>query len=137
MITLMKTRCIQHYSDLFADDVPDTLQNIMSKDIATLEIQQSLLTAKECGQTQVDEFLNQRLLPTDERKVKFSDPLHKNKALTFASLYEVISSAHSRNEKKKILKADRSILQRLIMAYEARTVNLHNILKRELLPVPL
>ena len=45
--------------NLFADDGPDTLQNIMSKDLATLEIQQSLLTAKECGQTQVDEFLNQ------------------------------------------------------------------------------
>lgn len=62
------------------------------------------------------------------KKCQIADPLHKNKALTFASLYEV-SNAHGPNEKKKILNTDISILQRLIIAFEARkTGNLHNIL---------
>ena len=42
------------------------------------------------------------------------------------------------NDKKKVLKADRDVFQRLITAYEVgRLVDLSSVLKHELLPVPL
>ncbi len=63
--------------------------------------------------------------------------LFKNNPATFAILYEVKPPATT-SERKKILNADRSILYRLVTAYEAgRDVNLSAILQHELMPVPV
>ena len=63
--------------------------------------------------------------------------MHKNKILTFASLYDAERTASS-SSKVKTIKADRCVLQRLIIAYESgRSVNIDKILCHELLPVPL
>ncbi|KAJ8868589.1 hypothetical protein PR048_030127 [Dryococelus australis] len=63
--------------------------------------------------------------------------LYRNKAQTFASLYEVGDNTKDKG-KKTILKADRNVLQCLITAYEAgRPVGMPNVLKHERLPVPL
>ena len=57
--------------------------------------------------------------------------------MTFDSLYKV-KTVIKAVEKSKILKADRNILQRLVIAYKAgRDVDLGRILKHELLPVPI
>lgn len=57
--------------------------------------------------------------------------------MTFYSLYKV-KTVIKAVEKSKILKADRNILQRLVIAYKAgRDVDLGRILKHELLPVPI
>jgi hypothetical protein len=95
-----------------------------------------LLTAQQKGQVQLNTFVDERLLPHAERKVKFRDALPKNKPLTFASLYEV-NQKNVHSGKQKTIKADRKILQRLITAYEAgRNVDLSMVLKHELMPVP-
>ena len=108
-----------------------TLQNIVTKDVATDAIQNSLLNAKKLGQVQLNTFVEQRLI---KKELKLHDPLQKNKAPTFSTLYEV----EKVKDKEHIIKADRSILQRLIAAYEAgRPVNLAGILQHELLPVPI
>ena len=61
--------------------------------------------------------------------------MSKTKALTMASLYQVVKSS---DQKQKAIKADRTVLQVLIISYEAgRYVQLSNILQHELLPVPL
>ena len=124
---------------LFARDQMqgETLQNIATKDQATQEITQSLLNAREKGQTRVEEFVNERLIPVegDRFSKQFRDPLHKNKALTFSNLYDIPRRS---DQKGKTLKADRSVLQRLLIAYEAgRKVDLESILQHELLPVPI
>ena len=63
--------------------------------------------------------------------------MHKNKSLTVVSLYDT-ERKHSKSEKVRILKADRSILQRLISAYEdGRIVNLDGIICNELLSIPI
>ena len=51
-------------------------------------------------------------------KENFRDLICKNNPPTFANLYEVKPPPTS-SEKKKILNADRSILYRLVTAYEA------------------
>jgi len=65
--------------------------------------------------------------------------MHKNNAPTIDNLhvYQVVKSSKD-NNKTTILRADRNVLQRLIIAYEAgRKVDLHSVLKYELLPVPV
>ena len=132
--SLIKT--LLSYS-LFSNDASEVLQNIATKDLATEKIADDLLHAKERGLQQLNTFLEDRLLPCDERWVKFRDPLHRNKPLTFSSLYAV-EPKQPKSGKVKILKVDRSIMQRLIIAYEARRrVDLNQILCHELLPVPI
>ena len=47
----------------------------------------------------------------------FSDPIHKNKPITFLSLFKP-NKKSSKHEKDKVIRADRLVLQRLISAYE-------------------
>jgi len=122
---------------VLAQDEADCLQNIVTKDLVTPEIERDLLSAKQKGQEQLMHFIEERVIPKEERVTKFRDPLSKNKPLTFNSLFEVTRS-RTGSVKEKAIKADRKILQRLITAYEAgRDVNLDEILCHELLPVPL
>lgn len=111
--------------------------NIATKDQATPEIADALLKAKGLGQLQVNEFVSQRLLRKDSEtppSISFYDPVPKNNALTLADLYKIKPT----KDTQKVLQADRSILQRLVVAYEAgRKIDLKSILKHELLPVPL
>ena len=121
---------------LFSTKESESLKNIATKDVATKEIERDLLNASCDGQKQLNQFVQKRLLSSDE--VQFRDPLCKNKSLTFASLYEPTKSSKSVKEKEKIIRADRLVLQRLLTAYEAgRSINLPEILKHELLPVPV
>ena len=125
---------------------PECLFSIATKDLATFEIQESLLGAKDMGQKQVKDIVQQRLTeplqqqPNNEQgdtKVQFTDTMHKNNALTFDSLYQVAKGGKEK-EKNTILRADRSVLQRLIVAYGAgREVDLHNVLSHELMSVPI
>ena len=109
---------------VFSTGLSETLQNIANKDVATEDIENDLLAAAKMGQRQLDTFVEERLMPTQERRVKFRDKLHKNKYLTFASLYKVKQDG-AKTQKAKTVKADGNILQRLIAAYEAgRPVNL-------------
>ena len=112
------------------------LQNIANKDLVSQAIEIDLLTAAEKGQDQLNTFVEERLLPIEERRVTFRDKLPQTKYLTFASLFELQLS--DTTGKAKTVKADRNILQRLIAAYEAgRPVNLNSIMMQELFVVPL
>lgn len=73
----------------------------------------------------------------DKPEVPFHAVMHKHKPKTFASLYEIERDVNKK-DKVSILQADRRVLQRLVTAYEGgRSVELGDILKHELLPVPL
>ena len=68
--------------------------------------------------------------------VKFRDRLQKSNPLTFKSLYDV----SNRDAKGKVttLKADRTILQRLVTAFQTgRKVDLHHVLQHELMNIPI
>ena len=125
---------------MFSSQTNGTLQNIGTKDLATPEIEQSLVQDCSLGQNQLERFVERRLLAADreeeERERKegaeenFLDPISKNNPPTFANFYEVKSAVTS-SGKRKILHADRSILCRLVTAYEARReVNVQAIFQR-------
>ena len=118
-------------------DVPERLQNMVTKDLATTQIEESLLKASSLGLEKLDSFVKERLMvpKEDENRKKLRDPLPKNKALTLVSLYE---AEKKEREKSAAIKADRTILQRIITAYDAgRRVDLPQILSHELVSVPL
>jgi len=84
----------------------------------------------------LNNFVAERLFPCEEREVIFRDPVQKNKALTFSSLFEV-GHTQSALGKEIAINADRKVLQTLISAYEAgRDVNLSEVMTHELLPMP-
>ena len=117
---------------MFANNISIRLQNIATKDLATEAIENDLLVAKIKGQEQTNMFVKERLILCAESNTKFRDPLHQNKILTFASLYDSERTASS-SSKVKTLKADRCVLQRFIIAYErGRSVNIDIILCHEL-----
>ena len=61
--------------------------------------------------------------------------MSKNKAPTFASLYNITQISKTSD---KIIKVDRNVMKRLITAYKAgRDVNLEEVLQHELMPVPV
>ena len=124
---------------LFVIDTPgNILQNIVTKDLASNEIQESLLHAADLGQQQILSFVTHRLTPSDtEPIISFNEPLKKSRALTFPSLYEVPINLNYK-EKQTVFKADRNILMRLITAYKGgREVDLKCVLSHELMPVSL
>ena len=103
---------------------------------------QSLVEARSLGQNQLERFVELGLLSADREeeewvqeegaKENFVDPIPKNNPPASANLYEVKSVATS-SEKRKILQADRSILCRLVTAYEARhEVNMQAIIQHVL-----
>ena len=113
----------------------EELQNITTKDLATSKIEHSLLNARSLGQSQLEDFIKDRLLQNPEQESKTTLP--KNNPPTFASLYEV-KKGEASTDKIKILTADRNILHRLITAYVAgREVNIQDVLMHELMPVPV
>jgi len=103
---------------VFSSQTNGTLQNIATKDLATPEIEQSLVQARSLGQTQLERFVERRVLSADREEEEREreegaeknslDPIPKNNPPTFANLYEVKSDA-TRSEKRKILYGDRSI----------------------------
>lgn len=74
---------------LFSVDPSVVLQNIVTRDLATQDIEENLLHARDKGPLQLISFVKERLLSGGEQNVKSQDPLQKNKVLTFYSLYNV------------------------------------------------
>ena len=112
---------------LFSRYVPQDLQNISTKDLASSNVDEDLLMTQQGGQGQLDTVADQRLLPRVGRKMKFRDTLPKHELLSQNDVYSLA---------QKRIKADRNILQRQLSAYEAgRKVDLPMILKHELILV--
>ena len=110
----------------------EILQNAATKDQATEKVSKSLLNAKTLGQKQLESFVSERII---EKAVSFRATLSKNKAPTFASLYNITQISKTSD---KIIKVDRNVMKRLITAYKAgRDVNLEEVLQHELMPVPV
>ena len=104
--------CVSLKEHRVFQDGNDTLRNIINKDVVTPEIQESLLGAEHLGQTQLKRFVDKRLCepPDSDQCLNLKSPIQKNKAKTFASLYEVVQLSKN---KQNTIKVDRQILQRL------------------------
>ena len=131
------------FSVLSSVSHPATLQKLVTKDLATEVIQESLLRAKVLGQQEVKKFVQDRLIvgfvaeQCDKPDGSIYEPVRKNNAPTFATLYQVVKHTKDRDQKTG-KKASRNVLRRLITSYEVgRSVDLSSVLKHEVLPVPV
>ena len=116
-----------------------TLINIATKDLATAEIQESLLNAEINGKTHMEKFLN-NIIAEDTGKIialEFYNSIERNNSKTFQHLYMKTVRSKEKNE-KFAYKADRKTLVRIITAkHLGLEVDLGTILCSEIIPVPL
>lgn len=109
------------------------LVSLANKNTEPDDVVSDLLIAQERGKEQVITNVKQRLV---EKTVGFHDTLKKHGSKTFADLYKAKVSI--KQNVQNTIKADRNLLQRLLNAVTAgRTVEMVNILKHELSPIPL
>lgn len=128
---------LQHLKVLSEDVNPDELQNAATKDVATKEIEVSLLGAYAEGHKEVIKFVKERLILQENSKTttSYNDKISKVNAPTMTYLFKPVSNVTS---EKKLKNADSKILQRLTMAYESgREIDLKSILKHELHNFPI
>ncbi len=117
---------------MFSTDQQQTLQNIVPNDMCTESIQQSLMNAKQLGQASRNEFVKDNLVDTEQPKANSITHSRRIKHIlsqtctTFSGkLPSVSSKLESRQE------------HHATVAYEAgRTVDLNEILRHGLMPVP-
>ena len=109
------------------------LVSLATNDVSTAEIENDLLSAQTRGVSMVQSNVSKWFI---EKETPFFDPLPKVKSKTFASLYKT-TFAGKQNE-KKMIKADRRLLQQLLTASLAgRKVDLNEVLQHELSSIPL
>ena len=116
----------------------DTIISIASKDLATKEIQTSLLEAQSNGRELMDKFIKSITQGSgiiDDNE--FHKKLEKNNAKTFETLY-IRKPMSKVKEKMAAVKVDRNYLLRIITAHEiGQKPNLPKIMTKEMTPVPL
>ena len=97
--------------------IPERSQEMVTKDVATTRIEESLLKANNLGQEELITFLKDRLMAPRENghHKKLRDTLPKYRAPTFSTFYEVKKNDI---EKCAAIKADRNTLQRISTAYD-------------------
>ena len=116
----------------------ENLVNIATKDIATDDIQESLLNAEKRGEIIMRGFVHRIIQGTGNILAEeFYKNIEKNKVKTFDSLYSRNVTSKDK-EKNYVIKTDRKSLVRIITAYNlGRQVDLPDILCSEMMPVPL
>lgn len=87
------------------------LFSIASKDVATDEINNDLLTCERRGHALLEQFVKTRL---KEKSIDFYAPIQKECSKTFAYLYK--ETVTDKQKTTKLLKADRKLMQRLFNA---------------------
>ena len=106
--TPMKTMVSE--SEASSSDQPVSVA-LATKDVAGEDISKELLSAEGKGKLLLIEYTEQRL---KEKKVEFFDTIKKQNSKTFATLYIVLMTG--KQSEKKLLKADRKLLQHLFNA---------------------
>ena len=111
----------------------ESLVCLSTGDVAPEDVRDELLSAEVKGTSLVIDFVKSHLI---DRSVDFYSRIPQNKAKTLATMYKV--KVPVQKDKVIEVKAERDIFHRLLVASgSGRDVNLENILKHELSPVPL
>ena len=118
-----------------------TLQNLVTKDLATEVIQVSQLRTTLLGQQEVKKFVQDRLIVAeqcDKPDVSIYEPVRKNNAPTFATLYQLGGSTHKWHRPGNCYEGRHKCPPTAnYFLWGGRPVDLSSVLKHELLPVPV
>jgi len=117
---------------VFSNTTED-LMCLSTGDVAPDDVRDGLLSVEKKSVTLVQDFVKSHLI---EQSTDFYSRLPQTKAQTLATMYKVKVTVQK--DKVVEVKAERDIFRRLLIASDSgRNVNLENILKHELSPVPL
>ena len=109
----------------------ENLVSLCSGVTASDNIAANLLQAEKKGEAQLKKFCEERLV---ECKVPFYETMHKLNLKTFRSLQK--QATVKVKGKEVILKADRDIFARMIVIAQSRKLDLREVFKHTLGPVP-
>jgi hypothetical protein len=113
-------------------DNKQPLVNITTSSVASTEITKGLCSIKEEGLKKVEQFVTQRI---SSNEVDFFSPILKTKLPRFASLNKMIGQ--NKDQKIAVANTDRQIFSKPVVIAQARDVDIRDLLKYELAPVPL
>ncbi|KAJ6642683.1 Enteropeptidase, partial [Pseudolycoriella hygida] len=130
------TQMLTEFNVLSSQSKSNRLQNVATKDLATKSIENSLLNAMELGMNQVTQFVKERFIPCESGKpLKSLLGAKKNMPLTMGDINKKVPIKPTL---KNAVKSGINVLQRLVATFESgRSIDLMNILSRELQSVPL
>ena len=115
-----------------AENEATPLSNLSSGVIMPNDMSTRLLYAEDLGRREMKTFIANRI---NSNSVGFWDPLPSLKIQTFASMTKNIQVKAS-DEKLTTVNADRTLFARLLIASRSRNIDLREVLKYELSPVP-
>jgi hypothetical protein len=113
------------------ENVPVSLVNITSGQVASKEVEESMKGVPEKGQDLLNQFTKERL--GEERKKSFWDPIPKAVVVkTFSSMKKCLSS----DKDRKIMINTEVLFRRLLAVSNNRDVDMRKVLSYELAAVP-
>ena len=116
-----------------SEEHDENLVCIGTKDVVPESIKEDILKAEKTGTSLVEAFVSTRLI---ERSTDFFAPLSKNKTPSISRMYNVRIKSRGESKQEEV-KADRNLMQRLLVAAQSgRGIDMNAILKHELAKIP-
>ena len=109
----------------------EELSSLSSGRIATKEISDDLLSAKKTGEEATMTFMKERVISNNE---DLFSPITRLKSKTFADLSK--KTTIKLQNKEEILKADRTLFARMVVVAQSREMDMRDVLKHSLGPLP-
>lgn len=120
----------QYQNPFDLNTVPDNLVNIASGQVASEEIEKSLNEFRDVSQEAVNQYVSERL--SNERSVKFWNPIPRSKIRTFANMRKPFSV----DKTSKLMLDSEVLFRRLLAVANNRDIDMKEVLQHELASVP-
>lgn len=108
------------------------LVSLSTGTLATSDVLNDLHNEKSIGLQAYEKFIKDRLEPGHEKK--FHDPITKNKLKSFTSMSK--RKVIKNNSQNAIIKADRNLFAQMILIAQTRDLNMEEVLRHPLGPIP-
>ena len=127
-VAKIKDSIITHFQNPFdLEEVPSDLINIVTGQVASTEVQESLRHLEETGVTKMKSFIQTRLVEGTKTK-SFWDPQPSQKIATFTDMKISLAS----DKEKKLMIDSEVLFRRLLAVSRNRDIDLRLILSHEL-----
>ena len=113
---------------------PSDIVNISTGTAVPTDIAKDLLETQKKGEAAYKDFEKDRILPGCTKELH--DPIRRMKLKTFSSLKETNTSRTRTHTKEAVLKADHRIFGQMILIASNRQLNMAEVLKHPLGPLP-
>ncbi|KAL8601861.1 hypothetical protein ACOMHN_020596 [Nucella lapillus] len=121
----------QYQNPFDLETVPTSLINIVTGQVATQEVEESLTGLQETGKTHMKNFSEKRLVD-NTKSVSFWDPQPRLTIKTFKDMRKPLPT----DKQKKLMCSTEVLFRRLLSVSKTRYIDLQKVLEHELAAVP-